>query len=56
MSGADMVYETGFGNEILPAGICGIEITNIRMGPEVKGTTDVSLSHVGGADMDLEVS
>jgi hypothetical protein len=53
---ADMVYQTGFGDKVLPASICCVKVADIRIVTKVEGTADETFSHVGGANMDLEIS
>jgi hypothetical protein len=50
-----MVYQTSFGEKVLPTSICCVKVADIRIVTEVEGTADETFSHVGGADMDLEI-
>lgn len=53
--GADVVFEVGFGDEVLAAGGLGVEEREVRGAADVKGSADVALAFVCGADVHCEV-
>jgi len=56
MCGADVIYETSFGNKVLSTRICCVEVANVGMITEIEGAADESFAHMRSADVNLEIS